>query len=134
MNYTITLKNIGYASATHLRLTMSYPGAKILSTIVLHEDENMTVKNETEGTSVVAFLPRLTPGASLAINNSITRPSRLGVLGCEGGRGRWWIIAQIPAAISFRTVPPIASLQPTIKIVTNLHYQKARSKNGLPPP
>ena len=27
MTYIISLKNIGYASATHLRLTMSYPGA-----------------------------------------------------------------------------------------------------------
>jgi hypothetical protein len=69
----ISFKNIGYAAATHLRLTMSYPGAEILSTIVDHEDENMTVKNEREGTSVVAFLPRLTPGSSIAIENNITR-------------------------------------------------------------
>jgi hypothetical protein len=73
MTYTISFKNIGYAPATHLRLTMSYPGAKILHTIVDHEEENMTVKNESEGTSVVTFLPRLTPGASIAISNSITR-------------------------------------------------------------
>ena len=70
--YAIILKNIGYAPATHLRLTMSYPGAKILPTIVRQADENMTIKNET-GTSVVAFLPRLTPNAIISIDTSIAR-------------------------------------------------------------
>lgn len=73
MNYTISLKNTGFTPATHLRLTISYPGAKIFRTIVNHEDENMTVKNESEGTSVVAFLPRLTPGAGILVNASIYR-------------------------------------------------------------
>ena len=72
MAYLITLKNIGYTPATHLRLTMSYPGAKIGTTIVRQADENMTIKNETR-TSVVAFLPRLTPNAIVSIDTNIAR-------------------------------------------------------------
>lgn len=70
--YTISLRNIGNAPATHLRLTMYYPGAKILPTIEHQVDENMTIKNQT-GTSVVAFLPRLTPNAIVSIDTSIWR-------------------------------------------------------------
>jgi hypothetical protein len=73
MKYTISLKNNGYAPATHLRLTMSYPGAKIGRTSVDHKDENMTVKNESEGTSVVAFSPRVTSGGSFSVDTSINR-------------------------------------------------------------
>jgi hypothetical protein len=76
MNYTISLKNIGYAPATHLRLTISYPGAEILPTSIEHKEENMTVGYE--GTSVVAFLPRVTPGASISIDTSIFRNSSQG--------------------------------------------------------
>jgi hypothetical protein len=79
MNYTIHFSNIGYGSATHLRLTMSYPGANMVHTIVDQQEENMTVKNETRvltngynKTSVVAFLPRLASGASISINNGIS--------------------------------------------------------------
>jgi hypothetical protein len=75
MSYTLSLKNIGYSPATHLRLTMSYPGAKVLGTTIDHEDENMTVKSERSTSSVVAFLPRLTPQASISIDTSITRNS-----------------------------------------------------------
>lgn len=71
----MTLKNAGYTPATHLRLTMSYPGAENVHTIVGHEEENMTVKNETDPRSVVAFLPRLTPGASISIDNRVMRNS-----------------------------------------------------------
>ncbi len=74
MNYTISLKNIGYASATHLRLTMSYPEAEIIRTIPHYQNENMTLKLESL-TSVVAFLPRLTTGASISIDTNITRKS-----------------------------------------------------------
>ena len=61
--------NNGYAPATHLRLV----APKILRTIVNHEDENMTVKYEREGTSVVAFLPRVTSGGSFSVDTSIYR-------------------------------------------------------------
>jgi len=73
MKYAISLKNIGYAPATHLRLTMSYPGVYLIRTIMNHEDENITV--ESERTSVVAFLPRVTSGGSISINAIVYRPS-----------------------------------------------------------
>jgi hypothetical protein len=69
IKYTISFKNIGYVPATHLRLTMSYPGVYLIHTIINQEDENMTLKNE--GTSVLVFLPRLTPGDSISVNASI---------------------------------------------------------------
>jgi hypothetical protein len=75
MTYTISLKNIGYTPATHLRLTMSYPEAEIIRNIPNYENENMTVKRESLTSSVVAFLPRLTPGASISIDTNITRKS-----------------------------------------------------------
>ena len=74
MTYTISFKNVGYAPATHLRLTMSYPGVYLIRTIINQEDENMTLENE--GTSVVAFLPRLTPGVSISLNTAIYRNSK----------------------------------------------------------
>jgi hypothetical protein len=62
-------------AATHLRLTMAYPSAKILGTVIEHKDENMTVRNESEGNSVVAFLPRLAPAASISISVKINGTS-----------------------------------------------------------
>ena len=73
MKYAISFKNVGYAPATHLRLTMSYPGVLNIRTIIVHEDENMTVKNDSQGRSVVAFLPRVTSGGSISANTSIYR-------------------------------------------------------------
>lgn len=73
-NYTISLKNIGSVPTTHLRLTMAYPNAKILGTVIEYEDENMMVRNESEGNSVVAFLPRLASAASISINVEILIP------------------------------------------------------------
>jgi hypothetical protein len=52
---------------------MSYPGAKIIGYTTHHEDENMTLKSEKLTSSVVAFLPRLTSGASISIDTSISR-------------------------------------------------------------
>jgi hypothetical protein len=75
MTYTIFLTNKGFTPATHLRLTMSYPEAEILRDIPIYENENMTVKREILSSSVVAFLPRLTPGASISIDTNITRKS-----------------------------------------------------------
>jgi hypothetical protein len=77
MNYTIIFRNIGYGPATHLRLTMAYPGAEILRTTVDQEDENMTFKYEktSAGTSVAAFVPRLASGAIISISNGISKVS-----------------------------------------------------------
>jgi len=71
MSYTVILTNVGYTPATHLRLTMSYPGARILDNSIHHQSENMTLENSSS--SVVVFLPRLTPGASISIDTYITR-------------------------------------------------------------
>jgi hypothetical protein len=82
MSYEIYLKNIGYSPATHLRLTMSYPYAKILGTIIEHADENMTALTYdtpgkgSGGNSVVAFLPRLVSGASVSIGTDIARDEK----------------------------------------------------------
>jgi hypothetical protein len=74
-HYNISLSNVGYTSATHLRLTMSYPRAEILHTIVGQADENMSIKNESGNQyhypSVVAFIPRLTHGARVTIETSV---------------------------------------------------------------
>ena len=52
---------------------MSYPGVINIGTVIVHEDENITVKNQSQGT-VAAFLPRLTPGGSISINASRNLP------------------------------------------------------------
>lgn len=67
---TISISNTGSTPATHLRLTIHLPdhsGAKI-SYNTLYENENMTVKKERLMSSVVAFLPRLTPGGRVSID------------------------------------------------------------------
>jgi hypothetical protein len=75
ISYRIALKNVGYSPATHLRLTMSYPGANIIRYTRHHEDENMTLTTEKLTSSVVAFLPRLTSGSSISIDINISRRS-----------------------------------------------------------
>ena len=64
----ISLKNIGYTPATHVRMTIYYPAAKFFPYKIVYKNENMTVRNENSS-SVVAFLPRLTPGGSVSIYN-----------------------------------------------------------------
>src|SRR5215831_19836076 len=72
LNYTVFLKNIGYTPATHLRLTKSYPDAKLLHSSTHYQSENMTLENSTSS-SLAASLPRLTAGASISVDTSITR-------------------------------------------------------------
>jgi hypothetical protein len=67
---TVFLKNIGYAPATHLRLTMHYPRTMTLHYTTEYENENMTVNNDRQTSSLVAFLPRLTPGGNVSIGIS----------------------------------------------------------------
>ncbi|MGA9149177.1 MAG: hypothetical protein WBZ36_01260 [Candidatus Nitrosopolaris sp.] len=107
MAYTISVENIGYAPATHLRLTMSYPGVKNIRTIVNHEEENMTLKNESEGTAVVAFLPRLTPHGMVSINASIYRNNP--------------VLNESKKPV--QNAPPLADYSDNIKDYAYSHYQ-----------
>jgi len=69
--YRINLTNIGNSPATDVRLTMTYPGAKVVDSKPVYENENITFTNQTSN-SIAVLLPRLSPGILVAVDNNIT--------------------------------------------------------------
>jgi hypothetical protein len=77
--YNISFVNTGGSEATDVRLTMSYPGAKVSNASVYYTNENATLTYENES-SLVVYLPRLSSGARTAVhlttNETITSLER----------------------------------------------------------
>jgi hypothetical protein len=70
--FTNIFTNTGYSPVTHVRLTISYPGAKIISTKLEYNNENVTLpKNQTQSSVVYLYVPRLTAGGSIRVNTTI---------------------------------------------------------------
>lgn len=70
-NFVNIFTNTGYSPATHVRLTISYPGAKIIRSNLEYNNENATLEQQNQNSSLVEFIPRLTPGASVRVNTTI---------------------------------------------------------------
>jgi len=69
--YIISLENNGNSPATDVRLTMTYPDAKIINFKPVLENENITFINQTSD-SVAAEMPRLSAGTVVTVENTIS--------------------------------------------------------------
>jgi hypothetical protein len=64
--YMTDFTNTGHSQASHVRLTLFYPGTTIIGNSTIYKNENMTVKAEAPS-SLAVFLPRLASGGHIKI-------------------------------------------------------------------
>lgn len=69
--YRISLENNGNSPAKDVRLTMTYPDAKLINARQVFVNENLNLTNKTSDSSVVT-LPRLSAGIKIAVENNIS--------------------------------------------------------------
>jgi len=68
--YNIILANKGNSPANDVRLTLTYPGVKLLGFTRLLENENLTLTKRTPNSAIVT-LDRLSSGARIVVQNNV---------------------------------------------------------------
>jgi hypothetical protein len=69
--YRISVANKGNSPANDVRLTMTYPGVRLVNATAVLENENLTLIKERSNLAVFT-LPRLSSGVEISVENNVT--------------------------------------------------------------